>query len=172
MANKTSAFRESAKKIGIYQPRTVEEANQMLGELETRSQEITDYLNSDKESSLQERIKYRDQITGARKQLETLSKQYGTDFSEGQKWYDDASAAMREKENAYAQRVMSTQAQNDWADKNGLPGQAQDNRTFTQKAVDAVLGDRAQVTNQKTDWLELTSFMRWGQKQSTALSVG
>jgi len=149
MANKTSAFRESAKKIGIYQPRSVDEANEMLNELETRSQGIADYLNSDKESSAQERIKYQDQITGARRQLETLSNQYKTDLSQSQQWYDEANTAMQDRKNAYVQRVMATQAQNDWAER-------EDNRTTVQKAVDKLLGvDRTKVTGGKTDWGQL-----------------
>ena len=148
MANKTSAFRESAKKIGIYQPRSVDEANEMLNELNTRSQGITNYLNSDKESSVQDRIKYQDQITGARRQLDTISKQYGTDLSENQKWYDEANSVMQDRKNAYVQRVMQTQAENNW----GQP----DNRTTLQKVTDKLLGvDRTKVTGGKTDWGKL-----------------
>lgn len=148
MANKTSAFRESAKKIGIYQPRSVDEANEMLNELNTRSQGITNYLNSDKESSVQDRIKYQDQITGARRQLDTISKQYGTDLSENKAWYDEANSVMQDRKNAYVQRVMQTEAENNW----GKP----DNRTTLQKATDKLLGvDRTKVTGGKTDWGKL-----------------
>lgn len=148
MANKTSAFRESAKKIGIYQPRSVDEANEMLNELNTRSEGITNYLNSDKESSVQDRIRYQDQITGARRQLDTISKQYGTDLSENKAWYDEANSVMQDRKNAYVQRVMQTEAENNW----GKP----DTRTTLQKATDKLLGvDRTKVTGGKTDWGKL-----------------
>ena len=86
---------DTRKKIGIYTPRSDEEANDLLYQLAQQSAGIADFLNTDGPVGWEERSRYQDQITGARNQLRTLASIYGNEpLADLQSWYDEANHAI------------------------------------------------------------------------------